>query len=108
MTTIYLVQNDTGSQIKVNLTREDTGSAVDLSGATVRLKFKKKNTANVLSTLTAAAGSDLSNGEAIFVFAAADTDITAGDYIGEIEVTFSDDSIESVFETIDIVVREDF
>lgn len=108
MTTIYLVQNDTGSQFKVTLTREDTGSTVDLSGATVRLKFKKKNTANVLSTLTANVASDLANGEAIFVFAAADTDITAGDYVGEIEVTFSDDSIESVFETIDIVVREDF
>lgn len=108
MTTIYLVQNDTGSQIKLNLTREDTGSAVNLTGSTVRLKFKKKNTANVLSTLTADAGSDFENGEVIFVFAAADTDIAAGDYIAEIEVTFGSGSIESVFETIDIVIREDF
>lgn len=108
MDTLFLVQSDTGSQIKVTLTREDTGNAVDLRDSTVLLKFKKKNTANVLSTITANAGSDFENGEAIFVFSGSDTDISAGDYVGEIEVTFSEGSIESVFETIDIVVREDF
>lgn len=108
MTTVYLVQSDTGSQIKVTLTREDTGNAVDLRDSTVLLKFKKKNTSNVLSTITANAGSDFENGEAIFIFSGSDTDISAGDYVGEIEVTFSEGSIESVFETLDIVVREDF
>ena len=108
MTTVYLVQSDTGSQIKVTLTREDTGNTVDLRDSIVRLKFKKKNTATVLSTLTANVGSDFATGEANFVFSGSDTDISAGDYVGEIEVTFTEGSIESVFEILDIVVREDF
>ena len=108
--TIYLVQGDAGSQVKATITREDTGSAVDLSDATPKLKFKKKNNSTVLSTLTSIASSadDLTNGIAIFQFASSALDITPGDYVGEIEVTFDSGNIETVYEKIDITVREDF
>ena len=49
---ITLVQGDTGPQIKVTLTRSDTGSAEDLTGATIKLHFRKKDTTTSLFSLT--------------------------------------------------------
>jgi hypothetical protein len=106
---LYLVKDDVGTQIKATLTREDTGSAVDLTNATVRMYFRKKGTTTVLSTLTSIAlGDDLTNGIAIFAFGSGDLDVEEGKYQGEVEATFDSGSVESVFETIDFYVRADF
>jgi hypothetical protein len=59
MDTLYLVQGDNGSQLKVTVTRDDTGAVVNLTGATVLLKFKRRNTSNILSTIQAEVLSDL-------------------------------------------------
>ena len=105
----YLVQSDVGNQIKATVTREDTGDLVDLSDATVRLKFRKKGSGTVLFTLTSIAiGEDPSDGVAIFAFASGNLDIDPGNYEGEIEAAFDDGRIESVYETLDFFVREDF
>ena len=110
MTQLYLVQGDNGSKIKVTITRDDTGDAVDLTGATTTLKFKKKNTSTVLSSINSSAGEpvDLTSGVAVFQFATLDLVLSPGDYVGEVQITFSDDSIETVFEQIEFTVREDF
>lgn len=108
MTTLYLVQGDIGAQIKTTITREDTGNAVNMADATVLLKFKKANTANVLFTVTASDLSDFENGEAIFIFSESNLTISSGNYIGEVCVNFDSGDIETVFETLDFVVREDF
>lgn len=105
----YLVQGDTGPQIKVTVTRDETGEVVDMSGATVYLKLKKKNSSTVLLTLTATdVGTNLEEGVAIFVFADGDLDIDPGSYEGEIEINFSDGSVESIYELIEFFIREDF
>lgn len=110
MTTYYLVQGDDAPQIKVTLTRDVTGDVIDITNKTVRLKFRKKGTQTVLSTITSSStGSDLTSGIAIFVWGSSDLDINAGNYEGEVEMT--DDSsgvVETVYETLDFVVREDF
>jgi len=110
MTTIYLVQGDAGSQIKATLTRDDTGAAIDLTEGTAKLKFKKKNTSTVLSTLTSIAfeADDLTAGIAIFEFGSSDLDISPGEYRAEIFVEFNSGDIETVYEEIDIIVREDY
>ena len=110
MSTFFLVKNDNGSQIKATITRSDTGEAVDLSSATPRLKFKKRNTANVLATIDSFTSltEDQEAGICQFAFNTAALDITAGDYVGEIEITFSDGTIETIFEELDFTVREDF
>jgi hypothetical protein len=108
MTTVYFVQNDNGSQIEVTLTREDTGSVIDMTGATVVLKFKKANTSTILSQISAEVDSDFNLGKAVFVFSSDDLDIAPGSYTGEIQVTFSNGNIETVYEEITIVVREDY
>jgi hypothetical protein len=108
--TVYLVQGDAGSQVKAIITREDTGLPVDLSDATPRLKFKKKNTTTVLATITSIASSpdDLEAGVAVFAFTSTHLDVAPGEYVGEIEVSFNSGSIETVYEQITIMVREDY
>jgi hypothetical protein len=107
---IYLVKDDNGSQLECRLTRDDSNLPVDLTGATVRLKFRKKRTTIILFTLTniTIAPVDLPNGQALFEFLAANLDLDAGLYEGEIEVTFSNSNIETVYEIIDFQIRDDF
>ena len=108
MAVINLVQGDTGPQIKATLTRSDTGSAIDISGATTKMHFRKANTSTNLFSLTNAAGnSDKQSGICIFLFTGSDLDLTAGDYEGEIEVVFGDSTRETVYEIIEFNLRED-
>ena len=108
--TIYLVKDDNGSQLECRITREDTDTAVDLTGATALLKFRKKRTTGVLFTLNniTIAPVDLPNGQALFQFSAANLNLDAGLYEGEVEITFSNSNIETIYELIDFQVRDDF
>lgn len=110
MNTIYLVQGDTGPQIKISVTREDTGVAVDVSGGTARLKVRRRGTDTVLFTLTASdIGENLENGTLYFSLDGGQlSTIAAGTYEGEVELTLADDTVETVYEAIPIVIREDF
>ena len=51
----YLVKDDIGTQFKAVITRENDGSLVDLSSATVRMRLRAKGTTTVLVTLTSTA-----------------------------------------------------
>lgn len=110
MTTIYLVQGDTGPQISIKVTREDTGTAVDVSGGSAKLKVRKKGTEAVSFTLTSSdIGENLENGQLYFSLDGGQlATIAAGNYEGEVELTLSDATVETVFERVDIVIREDF
>ena len=107
---IYLVKDDKGSQVECIITRDNTGLPVDLTNATVRLKFRKKRTTTILFTLTNIVDDqvDLDEGQAVFAFSAANLDLEAGFYEGEVEVTFANTNIETVYEIIDFQVRADF
>ena len=110
MTTYYLVQGDDAPQIRVTLTRDISGDVIDLTNATVLLKFRKKGTSSVLSSLESiSTNEDKALGVAVFAWGSTDLDITAGNYEAEIEITYtSSGTIETVYETLDFVVREDF
>ena len=107
MANVLLVKDDTSPQVQVTVTREDTGAAVNLASATTRLKFRAAETTTVWATLTGAAG-DLAIGIVVFTFGSGDLNVAAGAYEGEIEVTFADGSVETVFEVINFTVRADF
>jgi len=110
VSTIYLVQGDTGPQIFITVTREDTGVAVDVSSGTARLKVRKKGTDTVLFTLVASdVGDNLENGNLYFSLDGGQlATIAAGNYEGELELTLADSTVETVYERVDIVIREDF
>ena len=110
MSTIYLVQGDTGPQIQISITRDGTGSAVDISGGSAALKVKRKGTDSLAFTLNASnVGDNLENGILYFSLDGGQlSSITPGSYEGEVELTLGDSTVETVFEKVDIVIREDF
>ncbi len=104
-----LVKDDTGVSIQATLTRANDGSKIDCSGGSVRLKVRAKGSTTTLFTVTAGnSGTNLQNGIAIFQFEAGQLDRTEGYYEGEIEITFSDSTVETVFETLEFYIRADF
>ncbi len=107
---IYLVRNDNGSQLECRLTRDDSDVPVDLTDAVAKLRFRKKGTSTVIFTLNniTVAPVDLPQGQALFQFSAANLNLQPGLYEGEVEVTFNNSNIETVYETIDFKVRDDF
>ena len=107
--TIYLVQADTAPQVKVIMTRSDTGAAEDITGATTKLHFRKKFTTELLFSVTGQSTSDeAAAGTAIFPFSSGQLDINAGEYEGEVEVVFQTGTRETIYEKLDFVLREDF
>jgi hypothetical protein len=106
---IYLVQGDTGPQIKVIMTRDDTGVAEDITDAVVRLHFRKKYTETLLFSLTGQSTPDEAEvGTAIFVFSNGQLDLDAGEYEAEVEVVFDTGTRETIYEKLDFVLRQDF
>ena len=109
MTIFNLVQSDTAPQVKAVITRSDTGAVVDMTGATVRMYFRAKTSTNVLFTSTAAnVGDNFSNGIAIFVFSSGNLNQPEGFYEGEIEITYTDGAVETIYEVLDFYIRSDF
>ena len=109
MTTLFLVQGDTGPRVQVDLTRADTGLAVNCSNGTCTMKVRVRGSEATLFTLTATnVGSNLQDGKLIFSFGNNLSSLAAGAYEGEVNVVFSDGSIETVYEVVDFVAREDF
>jgi len=110
VTTIYLVQGDTGPQINITVTREDTGDAVNIAGGSASLKVRRKGTDAIAFTLTAAdIGSNLEEGNLYFSLDGGQlATIASGNYEGEVELTLGDGIVETVYERVDIVIREDF
>ena len=106
---INLVQGDTGPQIKVTLTRSDTGLAENVSDATIKMHFRKQDSTSVLFSMTnQSTPEQQSLGVCIFLFSTGQLDIDAGYYEGEVEVVFDSGTRETVYEVVEFYVREDF
>lgn len=106
---IRLVRNDTRPAIVCTITDETSGLAINVTGATVRLKFRAAGaqalTATVVGTVT-----DGAAGQVAFFPATAPEMLQGepGDYEGEIEITFADTTVQTVFDLIKFRIREDF
>lgn len=125
---IKLVQGDTRPQIKAVISDETTGGLVDISGSSVKLRFRAGGTTTTLFTLTGylqagiedAAGNVTQNlvgqtyalagsgGRVAFQFLTGQLNIDPGYYEGEIEVTFSDTSIQTVYAPLKFQLRAQF
>lgn len=109
---IKLVQGDTKPALIISLTDETTGAPIGVNGATTRLYFRAAGTTNVLATLVAtplvgalnADGTVNSSapynlagagGRVQFNWGSTDLNQDAGDYEGEIEITFPDGTIQT-------------
>lgn len=105
---IKLVQNDTRPNLEMVLTDENTGAAINLTGATVKLNMRKAGETASYKKLTCTL-SDPTNGAAYLDW---NTDPTAlavaGDYEAEVEITFADARVQTVYDLLKIHVRETF
>lgn len=126
-TKIRLVQGDTGPQLQLSLTDQRTCRPLDLSspGTTARLLFREVGASTVKDTMPcfAIAGYvDPETGEVdyrppydvagrggrLVMNWSADALDTAGEYEGEVEVTFPDGRIQTAFAILKFQVREQF
>lgn len=106
---IKLVQGDSRPALVVNLTDDNSGAPIPITGATVRLKFRELGASTNHAVLTGTI-TDGPNGQVVFYWAQVpgSLDVEAGDYEGEIEITFSDGQIQTVYDVLKFKVRQDF
>lgn len=106
---IKLVQGDTRPALVVTLTDDTTGDPIAITGATVRLKFRQLASDTLKATLTGTV-TDGANGVVAFYWASDPTALNgeAGDYEGEIEITFADGQVQTVYDLLKFKLREDF
>ena len=104
-----LVKSDQAPQIRAVLKREDDNAVVDFENGSCALKFRKKGSTALLFTLAASdVGDNFKDGIAIFSFSGTQLAIDEGYYEGELSVTYSSGSIETVFKVLDFFLRDDF
>jgi hypothetical protein len=106
---IKLVQGDTKPALVCVVTDDTTGEALNITGATVRLKFRAAGATTLTATVTGTV-TDGAAGQVVFYPATAPEMLQGepGDYEGEIEITFSDSTVQTVFDLLKFKVREDF
>jgi hypothetical protein len=106
---IKLVQGDTRPALVCNITDNTTDTAINITGATVRLKFRAAG-ADTLTATVIGSVTDGVNGQVAFYPATAPEMLAGepGDYEGEIEITFSDGQIQTVYDLLKFKIRQDF
>jgi hypothetical protein len=123
---IKLVRGDTRPQLVLALSDDTTGNPIDVSdpATTVRMKFRELGEDVIKATLVAGkltgrllpdATVDYAapytvpgRGGRIYVDWSADALDAAGEFAGEVEVTFADGGIQTVYDLIRFTVRDQF
>lgn len=106
---IKLVRNDTAPQIRLTITDQESGAAVNLTGATVTLHFRAVGSTTVLFSRAAVINPETAEqGIAIIAWAVGDLDLEAGDYEGEVEVVKSGGTRETIYDILKFKLREEF
>ena len=122
--TINLVQGDTKPEL--NFTLRDSATAIvtnpvtildeddsstwkiiNITGYTIKLKFKELNSSTVLFTESLAIISG-SGGTCSLIWPADSLDIAAGIYEGELELTDGSSKVQTVYDKLKFKVREQF
>lgn len=106
---IKLVQGDTRPALVCNITDDTTGLPLPITGATIVLFFRQAGSTTLQATVPGTV-TDGPNGQVVFYPASAPSMLTGdpGDYEGEIQITFSDGQIQTVYDLLKFRVREDF
>lgn len=105
---IKLVQGDNLPEVTLTLTDAQTTNPIDLSASTttVVVKLRAQGGTTVLSTL-ACSKVDAVNGVVKFYFPASTLDVPAGQYQGEIEISFNG-QILTVYDLLQFTLRAEF
>lgn len=106
---IRLVQGDTKPNLVVTLTDNISGAAINITGATVRLKFRPLGSETIRTTIVGSIV-DGANGIVVFQWISEPTSLTGnpGPYEGEIEITFDDGTVQTVYDLVKFQLRQEF
>jgi|ERR1019366_884824 hypothetical protein len=106
---INLTQRDTFPYIYLQLTNKSTGLPINLSDSATmtQMYFRKHGSTTVLDTINLDKVTDGLDGKVSLSFANMELDIPAGQYEGQIFVTFGGD-MQTVYETLNFNVRDSF
>jgi energy-coupling factor transporter ATP-binding protein EcfA2 len=105
---IYLVQGDSNRpQVQATITDENTGAVVIITGSTPIMKFRMVGSSTLQATITGIV-TDGPNGVCVFAMPSSALSGDPGNYEGEIQITFSNGDIQTVYDTLKFRVREDF
>ena len=109
MAKVKLVQGDADQSLNLNISEFPSGQKVSLTGGSVAFKFRAVGTTNTLFTKSAQIGAGAGSGDCTVVLSSADmSNLVAGDYEAEVEVTQQSGARQTVFDPIEFRVREDF
>jgi hypothetical protein len=104
---IKLVRGDTRPQLQLTLTNELDDLNVDLTDATLVMRFRQAGSDQVLDTLNGIV-TDGVGGKVVFLWNLNTLNVEPGDYEGEIEITFPSLEVQTVYELLKFRVRQDF
>ncbi len=104
---IKLVQGDTRPSLVCTLVDETSGQIINLLGATPRMKFRAKGSEEVIEVLEGVVTSPL-GGQCVFAWSEQSLNVEPGPYEGEVEITFSDGAVQTVYDVLRFYVRPQF
>ena len=106
---IKLVQGDTRPALVTTLTDDTTGLPINLTGCTVVLFFRALGSTTLQATVPGAI-TNATAGQVAFYPASAPAMLLGdpGPYEGEIQITFGDGTIQTVYDVLKFQVRADF
>lgn len=106
---IKLVQGDTGPQVRLTLTDDITGDAINLTGATVTLHFRALGgTSPLFSRQIYVNPQTTTEGKAVITWAEGDLNVEPGEYEGEIEIFWAGTGLrQTLYDMLKFKVRGD-
>ena len=104
---IKLVQGDTRPYIRLTLKDADA-QIINVTSATVRMKFRAVGTTNTLFTVTALKPQGGGDGVVVFGFPPGALNVEPGLYEGEIEIDFGGGDVQTVYDTLKFTIRAQF
>jgi hypothetical protein len=103
---IKLVQGDNRPYISLTLKNADE-TLLNVSSATVRVKFRAAGSTTVLSTITCSKPNGGSDGLVVFNFPGTTLNVDPGPYEGEVEIDFGGE-VQTVYDVLKFTVRPQF
>ena len=106
---IKLVKGDSRPDLVVTITDKGV-TPIGLLGASVALKFRAAAAANVISSTIPGSVIDHLNGICVFQWSAVpgSLNVEPGNYEGEIEITFADSRVQTLYDLIRFQIRDEF
>lgn len=98
---VEFVAGDTGSKLVVTCKDKGTGDLIDLTGATVRLKYRIAG--GSLATKTMSIQSPSTSGKAEYLFLAGE--LTDGEMVGEVEITDGEGKVTTQVTPFRLAIR---